>query len=380
MLQESKYQHYSMGHGAEFPSERYISEKTGKPINLIYFGSLVMLPEIVKYVIKCGFTKIHEKRSHYDVNSYTLNEVYEYTFDNGDIILIGLGNKNDASDFGPNGPNEFDEDEKEELFGTSQYRGWIQTSAPLEDVYKVLPKINKYLEKDLKGKIHLLKSTSYGFETESFELPKPVINELDLNYGSGFTEIHNNIINTINNKNDNKAKLVLLHGDPGTGKTTYIKYLAHELGKKVLFLPPFMAESIVSPEFVPFLMENKDCVLIIEDAEKVIGDRQNSGSSVGVSNLLNLSDGILGDILNIHIIATFNMDKEKIDSALLRKGRLIAEHKFGPLSVDDTNKLLGELDKETTSDKGLTLAEIYNIDNKQDKSESERQMIGFRRY
>ena len=141
-----------------------------------------------------------------------------------------------------------------------------------------------------------------------------------------------------------------------------------------------MAESIVSPEFVPFLMENKDCVLIIEDAEKVIGDRQSSGSSVGVSNLLNLSDGILGDILNIHIIATFNMDKEKIDSALLRKGRLIAEHKFGPLSVDDTNKLLGELDKDTTSDKGLTLAEIYNIDNKQDKSESERQMIGFRRY
>ena len=77
---ESKYQHYSMGHGADFPSERYISEKTGKPINIIYFGSLIMLPEIVSYVIKCGFTKIHEKRSHYDVNSYTTNEVYEYKY------------------------------------------------------------------------------------------------------------------------------------------------------------------------------------------------------------------------------------------------------------------------------------------------------------
>ena len=64
MLQESKYQHYSMGHGSEFPSERYISEKTGKPINLIYFGSLVMLPEIIKYVVKCGFTKIHETNSY----------------------------------------------------------------------------------------------------------------------------------------------------------------------------------------------------------------------------------------------------------------------------------------------------------------------------
>ena len=155
MLQESKYQHYSMGHGSEFPSERYISEKTGKPINLIYFGSLVMLPEIIKYVVKCGFTKIHEKRSHYDINAYTLNEVYEYTFDNGDMILMGLGNKNDASEYGI---KDLDEDDEEQLFNTSQYRGWIQTSAPLEDVYKVLPKINKYLEKDLKGKIHLLKS------------------------------------------------------------------------------------------------------------------------------------------------------------------------------------------------------------------------------
>ena len=71
-----------------------------------------------------------------------------------------------------------------------------------------------------------------------------------------------------------------------------------------------------------------------EDAEKVIGDRQNSGSSVGVSNLLNLSDGILGDILNIHVIATFNMDKERIDSALLRKGR------FDEIFFVDLPKLL----------------------------------------
>jgi len=157
-------------------------------------------------------------------------------------------------------------------------------------------------------------------------------------------------------------------------------YLAHELGKKVLFLPPVMAESIVNPDFVPFLMENKDCVLIIEDAEKVIGDRTNSGSSVGVSNLLNLSDGILGDILNIYVIATFNMDKEKIDSALLRKGRLIAEHKFGKLSLEDTKTLLKKLNKKTEATEGLTLAEIYNIDNQQDKSEEERPTIGFKRY
>ena len=61
-------------------------------------------------------------------------------------------------------------------------------------------------------------------------------------------------------------------------------------------------------------------ILIIEDAERVISDRESNGSPAGVSNILNLTDGILGDCLNIQVIATFNMKREKIDQALLRKG------------------------------------------------------------
>jgi hypothetical protein len=74
------------------------------------------------------------------------------------------------------------------------------------------------------------------------------------------------------------------------------------------------------------------------------------------------------------------MDKEKIDSALLRKGRLIAEHKFGKLSFEDTKTLLKKLNKQTEAKEGLTLAEIYNIDNQQDKTKDERVTIGFTRY
>jgi hypothetical protein len=379
MLQETKYNYYSSGHGGEFPSEKYASEKTGKTINQVYFGSNIVLSNnIVEYLKENGFQLINEKRNYTDPTSYSTTAVYEkFIKETNDCILFGISNRLDESGL-------YDEETMIAKAGKNpknrQYKGWVQTTTDVSYVFNTLPNIKKFLKKDMKGKIHLLKSTSYGFETEAFDLKKPIIKELDLNYGSGFNEIHKNIVNTINGKNNNNAKLVLLHGDPGTGKTTYIKYLAHELGKKVLFLPPFMAESIVSPDFVPFLMENKDCVLIIEDAEKVIGDRQMSGSSVGVSNLLNLSDGILGDILNLHIIATFNMSKEKIDKALLRKGRLISEHKFGPLSIEDTNKLLKEVGKDFVADKGMTLAEIYNVDKQQDKTVEERQTIGFRTY
>ena len=124
-------------------------------------------------------------------------------------------------------------------------------------------------------------------------------------------------------------------------------------------------------------MEHKNSILIIEDSERVISDRAGNGSPAGVSNILNLTDGILGDCLNIQIIATFNMSREKIDNALLRKGRLIAEHKFENLTVENTNKLLKHLGKDKVVNDGMSLADIYNIDVEVFKSTKENK-IGFR--
>jgi len=126
----------------------------------------------------------------------------------------------------------------------------------------------------------------------------------------------------------------------------------------------------------PFLIENSNSVLFIEDAERVITDRQTGGAN-GVSNILNITDGILSDILNIQIVATFNMDKAKIDSALLRKGRLIAEHKFDALGVEDANNLLKHLGKEANTTKPMTLTEIYNVEEAEYKSEDKYSPIGF---
>lgn len=160
--------------------------------------------------------------------------------------------------------------------------------------------------------------------------------------------------------------------------TTYIKYLTNCVtDKEIIFVPPSMAEVLSEPSIIPFLMDHKNSILIIEDAEKVISDRKLNGSSPGVSNILNLTDGILGDCLNIQIIATFNMEKEKIDEALLRKGRLIAEHKFGKLSVEDSNKLLEHLNKNQTTKEKMTLSDIYNIDEETIKSEDNSGKIGF---
>lgn len=243
-----------------------------------------------------------------------------------------------------------------------------------EDTFNLLEIDSFLIEQKKIGGISLLKSDMGHLDTEEFSLTIPEMN-LEMNYGNEFPKIHDIIMNRLTRPND--KGIILFHGDPGTGKTSYLKYLTTVISKKeIIFVPPSMAESLSEPTIIPFLMEHKNSILIIEDAEKVISDRENGGSSAGVSNILNLTDGILGDCLNIQIIATFNMKKEKIDSALLRKGRLIVEHKFTPLSVENSNKLLKHLGKEKTVDKPTSLADIYNIDEELIKVDN-KQKIGF---
>ena len=199
---------------------------------------------------------------------------------------------------------------------------------------------------------------------------------LELNYGKDFVKVFNTIEKRLNEPNG--KGIILLHGEPGSGKTSLIKYLTSIVkDKEILFIPPSMAEMLSEPSIIPFLMDHKNSILIIEDAERVIGDRESNGSAAGVSNILNLTDGILGDCLSIQIVATFNMKREKIDQALLRKGRLIAEHKFDKLTVEETNKLLKHLNKDHVVNEGMVLADIYNIDVEVHKTQNKTNKIGF---
>lgn len=236
-------------------------------------------------------------------------------------------------------------------------------------VHKEDPTNNIYLIIGAPGEGYTLKE----FTTK---LPCKEMN-LELNYGESFIKKHKTIVKRLNTHND--TGLVILNGKPGTGKTTYIKYLTTLLKKKIIFVPPNMTEGITAPVFLPFLMENKNSILVIEDAEKVIGSRESNDTNNGVSNILNMTDGILGDCLNIQIIATLNTSREKLDQALLRKGRLIAEHEFKELTEEEVNKIYKKLGIDKKADKPLTLTEIYNHDE-EDLAEKEqpKKFIGFR--
>ena len=153
-------------------------------------------------------------------------------------------------------------------------------------VDKIVDEIKKF-EKRSTPQIRLLITKSYGLDTSILEISRPKLS-IEENYNDDFLDVHQTITNRLRKQND--KGLVLLHGKPGTGKTSYIRYLVAKAKKRVIFLPPNMAASITDPRLMNVLINNPNSIFVIEDAENIIIDRTRSGSS-SVSALLNLADG-----------------------------------------------------------------------------------------
>lgn len=205
--------------------------------------------------------------------------------------------------------------------------------------------------------------------TEGFE------SDIEKMYNDDFFEINEIIEESLT---IDKAGLILLHGAPGTGKTSYIKNLIKKHEKKsFIFIQNEFINELLHPDFISFLLNHQNSILIIEDAEKVLMSREQASESSVVSTILQLTDGLFSDYLNIKIICTFNTSLDKVDKALLRKGRMIAYYEFRPLNTEKANKLLIGMDHGPT-DVDLTLADIFNYRNRS-FSPAEKGKIGFRK-
>jgi hypothetical protein len=166
-------------------------------------------------------------------------------------------------------------------------------------------------------------------------------------------------------------------GYPVPVKQLTLRYLVGKIKKRVLFLSPTVAGNLMNPEFIELLIDNPNTVLIIEDAENIIKDRKYIDSS-SVSNLLNISDGLLADFLNVQLICTFNNSLTLVDPALMRKGRLIAKYEFRKLSVRKAQRLSDRLGYRNLIIKPMTIAEITNPEDVEYKAER-TEIIGFKR-
>lgn len=203
--------------------------------------------------------------------------------------------------------------------------------------------------------IKFVYKTDRGLRREAVEI-NITESDLQLNYNDDLP--HDKICNIL--KEENKSALLILSGNPGTGKTTYLRHLISTLPDcdfNVVGIDDFGDMLRDKTSFITF----KNSILIIEDCELLVRSRDAHGALTELAGLLNLADGLYGDIMKAKIICTFNTKIENIDSALLRKGRLSLKYDFKELTPEKKHALcvsLGKSDSET----GL-LCDIYNSES-----------------
>ena len=352
-MKEESVQYYEGGYVDEFPIGPYFRDKFN------------CIPSSLRYDYSFNYSDVIE---YLKTNQYlTPTASYEIT---------GGKNKKNA------GTTEIFEAKQHQQFlvrvenVTGEKETWVSIFYTKKtQILELMDGIEKFKNNEENKKVGLIVKDEFGLTLQKFDINTKENLDLSKNYNDGFEEISNKIVTKLNEKGG--KGIILLHGKPGTGKTTYIRSLTRLINKEVIFLPNNMVDMLATPEFVPFMMKYPDSVLIIEDAEKVVKNRDGNSNETAVSNLLNLSDGILGDCLKTQIVATFNTERQLIDKALLRKGRLIAEYEFEHLSIDKSIILFKSLDIDRKPTEAMPLSDIYNYEDNIGLENNKPNKIGF---
>jgi len=164
---------------------------------------------------------------------------------------------------------------------------------------------------------------------------------------------------------DVNGKLILLHGPPGTGKTTALRALGRSWRKwcrtdcvldpeRLLSEPGYLLEVVMGDAGG----DRRWRLLILEDCDELIRSEAKHTAGQALSRLLNLTDGLLGQGQNILVAITTNEPLDRLHPAVVRPGRCLAQIEVGPLTATEAASWLenGEHVARPT-----TLAELYAL-------------------
>ncbi len=218
------------------------------------------------------------------------------------------------------------------------------------------------------GKCYVMASSPNGIQMRAVSGSAKVAFEPD-NYSEDTAKKFRYMTEQLKSDTPN-GRIMIFRGEPGGGKTYLIRSLVGAVERAIfVVVPAAMVGELDGPNLIGTLINtysNADgpIVLILEDADSVLAPR-GADNMHSISSLLNLSDGILGNLMDLRIIATTNALKEELDSAVTRDGRLCVDIEVGPLDYEHALRVLRRLTKNDASElpekRDYQLAEVYKL-------------------
>lgn len=241
------------------------------------------------------------------------------------------------------------------------------------------------LDEDGRRPVSFWTWSPYGPQQNTRRIQVPTWIDVDGNYG----KINDDLAEMMNFQPTSAGQLLLWRGPPGTGKTWALRALIWEwrdwadfhyivdpdkfFGEHASYLTSVLfheepAVYVADDLNHPSKSENPQGrwkILILEDCGEMLSKDARERSGQGLSRLLNLVDGLIGQGLRVLVLVTTNEEIGSLHEAIARPGRCACNLEFVPFIEPDiggwleTRGLYRLPDLPTRA----TLAELYAIAN-----------------
>ena len=169
---------------------------------------------------------------------------------------------------------------------------------------------------------------------------------------------------------DGRGQLILWYGEPGTGKTYGLRALGwqwrewcsfHYVTDPETFFgrPDYMLQVILEAD-EDEENEQKWKMLVLEDTGELLAADAKAQAGQGLSRLLNVVDGIIGQGLRVIVLVTTNDDLRQLHPAVSRPGRCLAKIEFVPFTPEEADEWLVRNNVDHDAGAG-TLASLFGV-------------------